>query len=91
MAALLVITSITSHGPVEMNQCLSTLSTVSHGQWQQQGNYRSAQCTLQWDVQPWDEMGWTGCPCSLTPLRVISLFKKDTQLLKEAETPYRQC
>lgn len=44
MAALLVITSITSHGPVEMNQCLSTLSTVSHGQWQQQGNYRSAQC-----------------------------------------------
>lgn len=44
MAALLVITSITSHGSVEMNQCLSTLSTVPHGQGQQQGNDRRAQC-----------------------------------------------
>lgn len=57
MAALLVITSITSHGPVEMNQCLRTLSTVSHGQWQQQGNYRSAQCNTALGCAA---MGWDG-------------------------------
>ena len=139
MAALSVITSITSRRSVEMNQCLSTLSIVSHGQGQQQGNYRSAHCNtwdLQWDVQPWNGMGWDGMgwdgmgwhgmawhgmawhgmawhgmgwdgmawhgmawhgtawhgqAAVLTPLRVIYLFKKHTQLLKEAETPYCQC